>query len=74
VRQRTKNFETRFRALNEWPLITPLLDFAPREDEEYFVVPTTPQKVVLIEYLISYKVRQLISKLYFDWKNCEAIN
>lgn len=50
-RERTKDFETRLRELNERPLITPLEDFAPREDEEYFVVPTTPQKAVLIEYL-----------------------
>jgi sugar O-acyltransferase (sialic acid O-acetyltransferase NeuD family) len=50
-RERTKDFETRLRELNEQPLITPLEEFSPREDEEYFVVPTTPKKAVLIEYL-----------------------
>lgn len=50
-RERTKGFETRLRELNERPLITPLEDFAPQEDEEYFVVPTTPKKSVLIEFL-----------------------
>ena len=50
-RERTKDFETRLRELNERPLITTLEDFAPREEEEYFVVPTTPKKAVLIEYL-----------------------
>ncbi len=51
TRERTKDFETRLRELNERPLITPLEDFAPQEDEEYFVVPTTPQKSALIEFL-----------------------
>lgn len=50
-RERTKDFETRLRELNERPLIMPLEDFSPREEEEYFVVPTTPKKAVLIEYL-----------------------
>ncbi len=50
-RERTKDFETRLRELNERPLITPLEDFSPQGDEESFVVPTTPQKAVLIEYL-----------------------
>ena len=50
-RERTKGFETRLREFNEHPLITPLEDFAPREEEEYFVVPTTPRKAVLIEFL-----------------------
>ena len=51
TRERTKDFETRLQELNERPLITSLEDFAPQEDEEYFVVPTTPRKFVLIEYL-----------------------
>ena len=50
-RERTKGFETRLQEMNERPLITPLEDFIPQEDEEYFVVPTTSQKAVLIEYL-----------------------
>lgn len=51
TRERTKGFETRLRELNERPLITPLEDFTPQEGEEYFVVPTTPKKSVLIEFL-----------------------
>jgi sugar O-acyltransferase (sialic acid O-acetyltransferase NeuD family) len=50
-RERTKGLETRLQELNERPLIIPLEDFTPYEDEEYFVVPTTPRKFVLIEYL-----------------------
>ncbi len=50
-RERTKDFATRLRELNERPLIIPLDDFVPVEDEEYFVVPTTPKKSVLIEFL-----------------------
>jgi sugar O-acyltransferase (sialic acid O-acetyltransferase NeuD family) len=53
-RERTKDFETRLQELNERPLITPLEDFTPQEeDEEYFVVPTTPRKSVLVEHLIN---------------------
>ncbi len=50
-RERTKDLETRLLELNERPLITPLEDFAPQEGEEYFVVPTTLKKSVLIEFL-----------------------
>ncbi len=50
-RARTKNFETRLKELNECPLITHLEDFVPQEGDEYFVVPTTPKKSDLIEYL-----------------------
>ena len=50
-RERTKGFETRLEELNERPLITPLENFIPEDDEEYFVVPTTPQKSALIEFL-----------------------
>jgi len=50
-RQRTKDFETRLMELNERPLITHLEGFAPQEGEEYFVVPTTPKKSLLIEFL-----------------------
>jgi len=51
TRARTKNLEARLYELNERPLITPLDDFAPVVDEEYFVVPTTPQKSALVEFL-----------------------
>ncbi len=50
-RERTKDFDTRLLELNEQPLITSLEDFTYQDDEEYFVVPTTPKKAVLIEYL-----------------------
>ncbi len=50
-RERTKDLETRLRELNERPAITPLEDFVSEEDEEYFVVPTTPKKSALIEFL-----------------------
>jgi sugar O-acyltransferase (sialic acid O-acetyltransferase NeuD family) len=50
-RERTKDFETRLRYLNERPLITRLDDFAFITDEEYFIVPTTPKKHDLIEFL-----------------------
>ena len=57
-RERTKRFETRLEELKEQPLITPLENFMPQEDEEYFVVPTTPQKSVLIEFLkTTYQLR-----------------
>jgi sugar O-acyltransferase (sialic acid O-acetyltransferase NeuD family) len=51
MRERTKDFETRLLELNEKPLITPLENFTPEENEEYFVVPVTPQKHLLVEYL-----------------------
>jgi UDP-3-O-[3-hydroxymyristoyl] glucosamine N-acyltransferase len=51
TRERTKDFNTRRQELNEQQLIIPLKDFTPHEDEKYFVVPTTPQKHVLVEYL-----------------------
>lgn len=50
-RERTKDFEARLRELNERPLITHLEDFATQEGEEYFVVPTSPEKSLLIEFL-----------------------
>ena len=50
-RDRTKDFITRLGELNEHPLITLLADFVPLEDEEYFIVPTTPKKSELIEFL-----------------------
>jgi sugar O-acyltransferase (sialic acid O-acetyltransferase NeuD family) len=50
-RERTKDFATRLRELDERPLLMPLEDFAPQEGEEYFVVPTTSHKSALIEYL-----------------------
>ncbi len=50
-RQRTKDLETRLQELNERPLITPLEDFVPQVGEEYFVAPTTPKKLFLIEFL-----------------------
>jgi sugar O-acyltransferase (sialic acid O-acetyltransferase NeuD family) len=50
-RDRAKDFETRLRELDERPVIAPLEDFAPQEGEEYFVVPTTPKKSLLIELL-----------------------
>jgi sugar O-acyltransferase (sialic acid O-acetyltransferase NeuD family) len=53
TRERTKDFETRLRELNERPLITSLDDFMPVEDDEYFIVPTTPQKHILVEFLKS---------------------
>ena len=49
--ERTKGFETRLQELNEHPLIIPLADFVPGEGEEYFVVPTTPRKSVLVDFL-----------------------
>jgi len=51
TRERTKSFGIRLEELNEQPLITTLDDFAPVEGEEYFVVPTTPKKNALIEFL-----------------------
>jgi sugar O-acyltransferase (sialic acid O-acetyltransferase NeuD family) len=51
TRERTKDFETRLQELYERPLITPLDNFTPEEGEEYFVVPVTPRKHLLIEYL-----------------------
>jgi len=48
---RTKGFETRLLELNEHPLIIPLSDFVAEEDEDYFVVPTTPRKSVLVDLL-----------------------
>lgn len=50
-RGRTKTFEARLKELNESPMITRLETFAPQEGEEYFVVPTTPEKSHLIEFL-----------------------
>jgi sugar O-acyltransferase (sialic acid O-acetyltransferase NeuD family) len=50
-RERTKGYETRLRELNERPLITLLDDFAPQENEEYFIVPTTTKKAALVEFL-----------------------
>jgi sugar O-acyltransferase (sialic acid O-acetyltransferase NeuD family) len=50
-RARTKDFVTRLRELNEAPLITRLEDFAPQEDEEYYIVPVTPRKSELVEFL-----------------------
>jgi sugar O-acyltransferase (sialic acid O-acetyltransferase NeuD family) len=50
-RERTKDFETRLKELNERPLISHLDDFEFAKDEEYFVVPTTPRKSDLIVFL-----------------------
>jgi sugar O-acyltransferase (sialic acid O-acetyltransferase NeuD family) len=51
TRERTKSFAIRVEELHEQPLITSMDDFAPVEGEEYFVVPTTPKKSALIEFL-----------------------
>ncbi len=51
TRTRTKDLETRLKELGERPPITPLEEFIYQEDEEYFVVPTTPKKAVLVDYL-----------------------
>jgi len=51
MRKRTKGLATRLQELNEQPLLTPLNDFVPEAGEEYFVVPTTHKKSVLIEFL-----------------------
>jgi|SRR5208283_2357328 len=50
-RARTKGFETRLQELNEKPRIISLSEFTPQEGEEYFVVPTTPEKSPLIDCL-----------------------
>jgi sugar O-acyltransferase (sialic acid O-acetyltransferase NeuD family) len=50
-RERTKDFESRLRELNERPLISHLDEFEFTKDEEYFVVPTTPRKSDLIAFL-----------------------
>ncbi len=50
-RERTKNFETRLRELDERPLVIPLQKFTPEKDDEYFVVPTTARKSALVEFL-----------------------
>jgi len=50
-RDRTKNYKTRLWELDERPNIVPLDDFAPLQGEEYFVVPTTPKKSVLVKFL-----------------------
>ncbi len=50
-RERTKDFKTRLQELNEHPVITYLKDFATQQGEEYFIVPTTPRKSVLVEFL-----------------------
>ncbi len=50
-RERTKDAETRLRELGEHPLITALDDFSPQPDEEYFIVPTTPRKSELANFL-----------------------
>jgi sugar O-acyltransferase (sialic acid O-acetyltransferase NeuD family) len=50
-RGRTKDLATRLRELDELPSVTALTDFVPDGNEEYFVVPTTPEKSDLVEYL-----------------------
>ncbi len=50
-RERTKGFETRLKELHECPVIMRLEDFVPQEGEEYFLVPSTPKKVLLVELL-----------------------
>jgi sugar O-acyltransferase (sialic acid O-acetyltransferase NeuD family) len=50
-RERTKDFAARLKELNEQPSITSLEDFIPVNDEEYFIVPTTARKSVLVNYL-----------------------
>jgi sugar O-acyltransferase (sialic acid O-acetyltransferase NeuD family) len=50
-RERTKDLETRLTELHERPLITSLEGFTPQMGEEYFVVPTTSRKSVLVEFL-----------------------
>ncbi len=49
--ERTKGFETRLRELDEHPSIIPLSVFEAENDEEYFVVPTTPRKSALVDFL-----------------------
>lgn len=57
-RPRTKDLATRLVELEEQPKITFLEEFAPQENEEYFVVPVTSKKKVLIDFLRdSYKLR-----------------
>ena len=62
-RERTKGFETRLKEMNERPLITPLDEFIPEKDEEYFVVPTTSHKAVLIEYSKNKHTQFAVSQL-----------
>ncbi len=50
-RERTKDLETRLSEIHEQPLIIPLEEFDPEKGEEYFVVPTTSRKSVLVEFL-----------------------
>jgi sugar O-acyltransferase (sialic acid O-acetyltransferase NeuD family) len=50
-RERTKDLETRLRELNEQPMISRVEEFEFSKDEEYFVVPTTPKKSDLVEFL-----------------------
>lgn len=52
-RERTKDMETRLSELKEEPIITPLHAFTPDKDEEYFIVPTTPKKYIIAEFLKS---------------------
>jgi hypothetical protein len=51
TRERTKSHRKRLQEFNEHPRIVRLGNFVPQENEECFVVPTTPQKNVLVEYL-----------------------
>jgi hypothetical protein len=41
-RERSKDFETRLRELNERPLILSLNEFSPQDDEEYFCCANHP--------------------------------
>ncbi len=50
-RDRTKDMATRLRELNESPRVIELKDFLPLAGEEYFIVPTTPKKSLLVDFL-----------------------
>jgi len=49
MRERTKGLERRLLEFDEQSQINSLDDFVPEEDEEYFVVPTTPQGNIFTE-------------------------
>ena len=51
VDSRSKGLQTRLGELGEHPLIIALEDFVPANGEEYFIVPTTPRRSLLVEYL-----------------------
>lgn len=51
TRERAKDFAVRLRELGGRPVILSLDDFSPPAGEEYFIVPTTPKKAGLVEFL-----------------------